>query len=254
MNKYNLNRIFRFEGIAFGIFMSSLLYTSIEMYRFYKNSQPLSEMVGFILIPIFLGAWVTLRGMSQQVNLSQQIEDERYYREERASKANLPIAASALMRLCETAIDYHLDPNIHRPDPVEFETNLKLFKESIRYSNEASGERLLGIIRAYQVLSARLLGDEYENRNSALNDTSNYLYNGYWNNLCGWATLRAQVEQVFDYARGNSQGIDLGPVNERVRSQFFTKIHSWGNYPILDELIISRSANNSFEMNFSRDM
>lgn len=245
MRTYNLNDVFRSEGIAFGLFVSSVLYSSIEIYRSYNDGTSWTDSNIFAFIPVFFAAWVTLTGLAKQARISQQIEDERYKSEERAALSNLPIATSALMRLCNEMLSHFVDPKNPAPDLTKFEKNLQLYRDSIRFSNERTGLRLLGIIRMYQVLAARFYAAQPNKNGKVL--SVDY---GYWAEACNWACLAARIEQVFEYARGTNPDVSDEPVNERVESQFFLIVHDWTLYPCLRQVLNRRAAQNSFEAGF----
>lgn len=250
--KRRISRVFYYEGISLGLLLGSICFGGLELLRRKFQTENITDSPWLVIIPAFLAAYVSLRALGEQSRQSQDIEIEKYERLERGARADLPISISELKSLCDQAVTWHFCETVAFPSWRDFEGLLYKLRGTIEYSDRENAEYLLKTIRHYQVLFARGRRQTDSTRAEALSDAKDITHCEHWYSAMNWAVLGAMVENVFDYARGTAETIDTTPVNERVRSQFFSIVHFWDEYPFLNTALELRENEDRFEMNFAQ--
>lgn len=250
MKKYHLNKVFKYEGIALGLFLSSLIVSIIEVYRHYSDGSSVFQFEAAVLPPIFLAAWVTLKGLAEQVRLVQQLEDEKYERERRAAKSRLPLATARMSTLTAEMVKWHMTSSMALPNISEFSDAARELESSIKYLDKESAERVLQIFRVFQVLWSRSEGLRASERDIAVANPRDKAHYEHWSSTVSWAVLGAMTEQLFEYARTDAEKLPSQKVNRRVWSRFFRYGLQHDTESVLHSILSIRSNDDRFEMSF----
>ncbi len=247
MKYKSLKDLFYLEGFSSCLLISTCILSIYEIVRIRIAENDWYASPYFLLPPAALGAYVAFKSMRIQVLATIEIEEKARERRERASKAAVSIATSKLMRLSENTIRWHFIAGVGLDPWEEYEAELVVLNDCIKNVDETSGNRLLGIVRTYQVLHARMRSANGEERDRAIGLAVKHGYYEHWSSAVNWAVFRARLEQVLVYVRSDDQPICSTPVNQRVESQFFDFVNFWDDYPQLREIIDIRSGQDFFE-------
>ena len=250
--KNRISRLFFFEGISFGLFIATVAVSCIELVRIVLGEFRFSESPWTLILPIVASTYISIRSITEQSKIQMESEIEKYQRETMLAQAELPVSLSGLTEMCGDMLNYHFLAGKKQVNWRKFDAWLEGLKPSIKSSSPRTAERLLKIIRTYQVLRARMRDFDDGKRDLALLDRSSWTYHGVWASAINWATLYAMLEQAFAYARGTESDIPSDEVNDRVFSAFFICNITYENYPLLSDLLIRRKEN-GFEINFASD-
>jgi hypothetical protein len=151
------------------------------------------------------GAWLTVRGIRQQIAQVTQIEQDRRLREERAARAVLPLALNALFQYTIDCIT-QLQPFIkqrHRNQAMDITHMVPKIPQAIfeplrtyaKFGDSAMADKIQHLLHALQIQHYRLttvFQKSYENSTKA----------DIIDNLILAADLNAQIYDLFDNARG----------------------------------------------------
>lgn len=248
-DRNRISRLFFIEGLALGLFLSSVVLFCVEIVRSLYGQVKLTESPWLLILPIVASTYVSLRAVAEQSRLQTDSEDERYDREKRLAQAELPLALSGLLQECSLMIKYHFNVGAPQVEWLHFDLLFDGLKPAIRSSGQTTAGRLLKIIRTYQVLRARMHDFDATKRDHATAEGETLSELEVWSSAINWAVLYAMLETVFSYARGVVEEISAVEVNDCVTSAFFLNGIMIENYPVLQRMLKKRR-DRGVEMNF----
>jgi hypothetical protein len=249
-DRSRISRLFYFEGLAFGFFSLSVVVFAVEVLRAVQGNIDLTQSPWLIILPIAASTYLSFRAMAEQSRLQLDLEDERFDREKRLAQAEMAVPISDMLESCGKMIQYHFHPGAQQVNWIAFDKSLEALKPAIRSSTNEVAERLLLIVRTYQVLRARMKTFDENKRDRSLKEPDSWANYEVVSSSINWATLHALLEQALSYARRPEEKSKFGPLNGRVRSAYFINDVMIENYPTLSAAL-NRRDETSYEMDFS---
>lgn len=186
-----------------------------------------------------------------QVRLAEEQERERIRRKHAAARAMLPLALASLSEYADACArllrNIHIQcsgsavppaalQNLRLPDlPASTTADLRLMVES---SGFVEGEAIAEILRNIQVLASRLRslqGPHALGHVEMLDNIEAYMINA--------AEIKAQADELFDYARGRTNDVRLGPPSVRALTGAFFSFRCYeSRFDSVREAIVRRGS------------
>jgi hypothetical protein len=213
------------EGLAFGAFLGAVGVSVVAMSKLESAEEwERASNIFFGTVAIF-AAWLSLRGISAQTQQNFEIEQDRWTRRLRTSRASLPNAVHDVYDFSIAAISKYWNPvDDFSGDWEKVLGALTRIESCIEAADPISSKNLSKILIRFQILRARSNGVINSAELQAAAD-DNFIINDLMHTrsdfISDWVDFSHFVESSFDYARGEVDTFEpRNPEADRL-AQFF---------------------------------
>jgi hypothetical protein len=222
------------EGVLLGLSVAGTLYLvaliSLES-RFTGTFQSSFFDIASI-IAILTAAYLTIRGISKQVQSNVELALDARERKLDAAKSTLSLYLSSLFDQCDIQVKQLINGcsnDQFEPFQIDEKTIFTL-KECIELSTGEVKETLVDIIQLTQILRARQRDIDFSSEKSYIQlKEFEFEQNQRQIAIEGWLSLQGHCSSLFDFSRSRSPSVNRDYCNDFVigRLSFLTDENDW---------------------------